>query len=67
VLSDEDPLWVQYRHNHIGEVIPDVTTKFKEFKKKKEKEEEKEKEKKEKTKKRREKGREERRFNCVIR
>lgn len=32
VLSEDDSLWVEMRHFHIGQVLHDVTAKFKEFK-----------------------------------
>jgi len=32
VLSEDDPLWVSFRHKHIGLVMQEVTAKFKEFK-----------------------------------
>jgi len=32
VLSEDDLLWIEFRHNHIGKVISDVTAKFREFK-----------------------------------
>jgi syntaxin-binding protein 1 len=32
VLSEDDSLWVDFRHRHIGDVMHDVTEKFREFK-----------------------------------
>lgn len=32
VLSEDDELWLEYRHKHIGEVMHSITEKFKEFK-----------------------------------
>lgn len=32
VLSEDDTLWLDFRHEHIGKVLGDVTQKFKEFK-----------------------------------
>jgi len=32
VLSEDDHLWVDFRHNHIGRVMSDITGKFREFK-----------------------------------
>jgi len=32
VLSEDDNLWMEYRHAHIGQVMHDVSTKFREFK-----------------------------------
>ena len=34
VLSEDDPLWVDFRHRHIGDVMAAVTERFKEFKSK---------------------------------
>ena len=34
VLSEDDPLWVDFRHRHIGDVMATVTERFKEFKSK---------------------------------
>jgi len=32
VLSEDDHLWIDFRHNHIGRVMSDVTSKFRKFK-----------------------------------
>jgi len=32
VLSEDDTLWIEYRHSHIGNVITDVSKRFREFK-----------------------------------
>lgn len=32
VLSEQDQLWQEMRHNHIGQVLHDVTARFREFK-----------------------------------
>eukprot|EP00457_Paulinella_chromatophora_P003913 gb/GEZN01003922.1/.p1 GENE.gb/GEZN01003922.1/~~gb/GEZN01003922.1/.p1 ORF type:complete len:659 (-),score=109.43 gb/GEZN01003922.1/:90-1805(-) len=32
VLSEEDPLWMDFRHQHIGTVMEDVSKQFKDFK-----------------------------------
>jgi len=33
VLSEEDPLWMEFRHLHVAQVMRDVTQKFRDFKK----------------------------------
>jgi len=32
VIAEDDHLWIDFRHKHIGSVIQDVTAKFREFK-----------------------------------
>lgn len=32
LLSEDDDLWMEFRHSHIGEVMASVTSKFREFK-----------------------------------